>query len=217
MKLQVLEDLFVQELSELYGTEQLILKALPKMIKAAASHSLRDALADHKRETKEQIERLEKIFHSLGEGPRKIKMYPIKSALQQGEEIIDSESDAAVRDAGLIAAAQKVEHYEIAGYGAVRTHASLLGYQEAAELLQATLTEEEDMDRRLSHVAKESVNLEAARAPYGRARTGSRAMGSIHSTPSQSAGAGRLLIGLSIGAALAFFLSSSDWRKGQMR
>jgi ferritin-like metal-binding protein YciE len=213
MKLTVLEDLFVQELSELYGSEQLILKALPKMNKAAASHGLRDALADHKRETKAQIDRLEKIFHSLGDRPHKIKSFPIKSALRQGEELMDSESDAAVRDAGLIAAAQKVEHYEIAGYGAVRTHAALLGYREAAELLQTSLTEEEEMDRRLTHLAEDTVNLDAARAPYGQARTGARAMASFHTTPAETAGAGRLLMGLSIGAAIAFYLGSATWRK----
>jgi ferritin-like metal-binding protein YciE len=183
------------------------------MNKAAESTGLRDALADHKRETKDQIGRLDKIFHSLGESPRKMKAYPIKAALLKGEELMDSESDASVRDAGLIAAAQKVEHYEIAGYGAARTHASLLGYEEAAKLLQVSLTEEEEMDRRLSHVAKETVNLEAARAPYGHARTGARAMGTLHATPAETNSAGRLLVGLSIGAALAIFLNSADWRK----
>ncbi|MCU1259776.1 MAG: ferritin-like protein, partial [Bryobacterales bacterium] len=191
--------------------EQLIAKALPKMIKASASSDLRDALADHKRETKAQIDRLDKIFHSLGVGPEKMKAYPIKAALEHGETLVDAKSDAAVRDAGLIAAAQKVEHYEIAGYGAVRTHASLLGYNEAAELLQATLNEEEEMNRRLTHLAKETVNLEAARAPFGHARTGTRVMSAPHTAENGSAG--RLLIGMSIGAALAFFLGSTDWRK----
>jgi ferritin-like metal-binding protein YciE len=213
MKLTVLEDLFVQELSELYGSEQLILKALPKMIKAAASSDLRDALADHKRETKTQIDRLDKIFRSLGDKPQKMKAYPVKSTLLQGEELIHSDSDQAVRDAALIAAAQKVEHYEIAGYGAVRTHASLLGYTEAAELLQTTLNEEEEMDRRLTHLAKERVNLEAARAPYGHARTGTRAMGATQGYEDSSSSAGRLLMGLSLGAGLALLLGSANWRK----
>ena len=211
MKLTVLEDLFVQELSELYGSEELILKALSKMVKAAESSDLRDALADHKRETKTHLDRLDKIFQSLGERPEKLKAYPVKGAILQGDQLIEADSDRSVRDAGLIAAAQKVEHYEMAGYGAVRTHSSLLGYEEAAKLLQSTLDEEEAMNARLTQLAKETVNPEAARAPYGRARTGARAMGTARAADSGSAG--RLLMGLSFGAALAFFLGSQDWRK----
>ncbi len=211
MKLTVLEDLFIRELSELYGSEQLILKALPKMIKASSSSKLKDAFTTHKTQTKTHVERLEKIFDSLGEKPEKLKSYPVKGAIMYGEELIHSESDPAVRDAGLIAAGQKVEHYEIAGYGAVRTHASLLGYNDASSMLQDTLTEEEETDALLSQLAKESVNPEAARAPYGNARTGVRGSGA--SIPSEGSGAGRLLIGLSLGMALAFFLGSADWRK----
>ena len=211
MKLTVLEDLFVQELSELYGSEQLILKALPKMMKAATSSELRAALNDHKKETKTHIDRLDQIFQSLGERPEKLNVYAVKGALLNGEQLIHADSDDAVRDAGLIAAAQKVEHYEIAGYGAVRTHASLLGYEVAAGMLQSTLDEEEAMDSRLSELAEKTVNLEAARAPYGRARTGTRAMGAVRNTEDGSAG--RLLMGLSVGAAIAFYLASQEWRK----
>ncbi len=213
MKLNALEDLFVQELSELYGSEELILKALPKMIKAAQSSDLRDALADHKRETKTHIDRLDKIFQSLGEEPQKLKGYPVKGPIMMGEQLIHSDSDDSVRDAGLIAAAQKVEHYEIAGYGAVRTHASLLGYEQAASMLQSTLDEEEAMDARLTSLAKDTVNPEAARAPYGRARTGTRSMSATAGSSSEGGSAGRLLMGLSIGAAIAILLSSQDWRK----
>ncbi|MDQ6676985.1 MAG: DUF892 family protein, partial [Acidobacteriota bacterium] len=170
MKLNALEDLFVRELSELYGSEQLILKALPKMTKAASHSGLRQVLSDHRSETKDHISRLEQIFKLLGEKPEKLRAYPVKSALLEGEEIIKAkDADSSVRDAGLVAAAQKVEHYEIASYGAVRTHAALLGYEQAADLLSATLKDEHEMDSRLTQVAKEAVNPEASRAPYGRA------------------------------------------------
>jgi ferritin-like metal-binding protein YciE len=215
MKLNALEDLFVRELSELYGSEKLILKAIPKMIKAAAHPSLRQALTDHKTETKDQIARLERIFKLLGEEPQKLKSYPVTGAILQGDDLIHSkESDADVRDAALLSTAQKVEHYEIASYGAVHTHAALLGYEEAASELAVSLKEEHEMDARLTAIAKESVNLDAARAPYGRARTGKRALAKEHSSP-ESGSAGRLLVGLSIGAALAIFLGSASWRKGK--
>jgi len=215
MKLNALEDLFVRELSEIYGSEQQILKALPKMIKATAQPSLRQAFSDHKGETKDQIARLERIFKLLGEEPARLKSYPVAGVIQQGDEIIHSkESDADVRDAALLSTAQKVEHYEIASYGAVHTHAALLGYEEAAAELAVSLKEEHEMDARLTAIAKETVNLDAARAPYGRARTGKRALATAHSSP-DSGSAGRLLVGLSIGAALALFLGSANWRKGQ--
>ena len=214
MKLNALEDLFVRELSELYGSEQLILKALPKMIKAASAPPLRKAFTDHKAQTKDQVTRLERIFKLLGESPVKLKSYPVQGALQQGADFIDSkESDSSVRDAGLLSAAQKVEHYEIASYGAVHTHAALLGYEAAADLLAATLKEEHEADALLTSIAKESVNLDAARAPYGQARTGTRKLGAA--VPTESGSAGRLLVGLSIGAAIAIFLGSSSWRRGQ--
>ncbi len=214
MKLNALEDLFVRELSELYGSESLILKALPKMIKAASDSALKQAFVDHKAETKDQVSRLERIFKLLDEDPIKLKSYPVSGALDQGAEMMKSrESDSTVVDAGLLAAAQKVEHYEIASYGAVHTHAALLGYEEAADLLATTLKEEHAADARLTAIAKESVNSEAAKAPYGRARTGTRTLSSSQSREDHSAG--RLLIGLSIGAAIAFFLGSSNWRKGQ--
>lgn len=214
MKLNALEDLFVRELSELYGSEQLILKALPKMIKAAADPSLRQAFTNHKAQTKDQVTRLERIFKLLGESPIKLKSYPVQGALQQGEDFMYSkESDSSVRDAGLLSAAQKVEHFEIASYGAVHTHAALLGYESAADFLAASLKEEHEADALLTSIAKDSVNLDAARAPYGRARTGTRKFGAAPST--QSGSAGRLLMGLSIGAAIAVFLGSSSWRRGQ--
>ncbi len=213
MKLNALEDLFVRELSELYGSEQLILKALPKMIKAASATPLRQAFTDHKAQTKNQVARLEKIFQLLGESRVKLKSYPVQGALQQGEDFIHSkDSDSSVRDAGLLSAAQKVEHYEIASYGAVHTHAALLGYESAADLLAASLKEEHEADALLTSIAKDSVNLDAARAPYGQARTGIRKLGAAPA--SESGSAGRLLLGLSIGAAIAIFLGSSSWRRG---
>ena len=214
MKLNALEDLFVRELSELYGSEQLILKALPKMIKAVTDSALRQALTDHKAQTKDHVSRLDQIFKMLGDEPIKLKSYPVSGALDQGSDLVHSrESDATVRDAGLLSVAQKVEHYEIASYGAVHTHAELLGYEQAAELLSATLKEEHEADAKLTAIAKDSVNLEAARAPYGQARTGTRKLGAA--TRKEDSSAGRLLIGLSVGAAIAFFLGSASWRRGQ--
>ncbi len=214
MRLNALEDLFVRELSEIYGSERQILKALPKMIKAAAQPILRDALTAHKAETKDQIARLEQIFKLLGEEPIRLKSFPVTGAIDQGSELIKlKDSDSMVRDAALLSTAQKVEHYEIASYGAVHTHAGLLGYEQAAELLAVSLKEEHEMDKRLTMIAKEHVNLDAARAPYGNARTGTRTYATAQSTDSGSAG--RLLIGLSIGAALAIFLGSASWRKGE--
>ena len=214
MKLNALEDLFVRELSEIYGSERQILRALPKMIKGAAQPMLREALTDHKAETKNQIDRLEKIFKLLGEEPLKLKSYPVTGAIDQGDELIRAKGiDNMVRDAALLSTAQKIEHYEIASYGAVHTHAGLLGYEEAAELLAASLKEEHEMDSRLTSIATEHVNLDAARAPYGQARTGKRTYAAVQSSDSGSAG--RLLIGLSVGAAIALFLGSSEWRKGQ--
>ncbi len=214
MKLKALEDLFVRELSEIYGSEQQILKALPKMIKATAQPILREALTAHKSETKDQIARLEQIFKLLGEKPIKLKSLPVTGAIDQGSELIQSKDvDSMVRDAALLSTTQKVEHYEIASYGAVHTHAGLLGYEQAAELLATSLKEEHEMDKLLTSIAKEHVNLDAARAPYGQARTGKRLYAAAQSTNNGSAG--RLLIGLSIGAALAIFLGSASWRRGE--
>lgn len=199
MRMSALEDLFLQELNELYASERRILKALPDLQGAAADPTLRDALAAHRKETKIHVQRLDSIYRKLGIKPEKVKTLPVESALQQGREIVRTrDSDASVRDAAIIAAAQKVEHYEIAGYGCLRTHAALLGYKESSDLLDQTLKEEEAMDERLTAIATTEVNLAAAQAPFAQARTIPRASCPV---PRETAGAGRLLIGMSIGAA----------------
>ncbi len=160
MKLDSLRELFVDELKDLYNAETQLVKALPKMAKAAGSAELRTALEDHLSETEHQVERLEKIFEQLEESPKGKKCKAMTGLIEEGKEMIEAEGEEPVKDAALIAAAQRVEHYEIAGYGTVRTFAQLLGFDDAAQLLQETLDEEAAADRKLSELAK-SINMEA--------------------------------------------------------
>lgn len=161
MPMNDLQELFVNELQDLYDAEKRITKALPKMAKAADSEELSSAFEEHLAQTEEHIVRLERIFDSLGEKPRGKKCEGMEGLLEEGKEMIDEEGEAAVKDAGLISAAQKVEHYEMAGYGSVRTWAQVLGNEEAADLLQLTLDEEAAADKKLTEIA-EGLNLEAA-------------------------------------------------------
>jgi len=161
MPINDLQELFVNELQDLYDAEKRITKALPKMAKAADSEELSSAFTEHLTQTQEHIVRLERIFESLGEKPGGQKCEGMEGLLEEGREMIDEEGEAAVKDAGLISAAQKVEHYEMAGYGAVRTWAQVLGNDEAADLLQLTLDEEASADKKLTEIA-EGLNLEAA-------------------------------------------------------
>jgi len=163
MKMESLRDLFVEELKDLYNAESQITKALPKMAKAANSDELRTAFEEHLEETKGQIERLDQIFKNLGVNPKGKKCKAMEGLVEEGKEIIENGSDAdpSVLDAALISAAQKVEHYEIAGYGCVRTWAQLLGEEEAVELLQQTLDEESQTDKRLTELAESEINVEA--------------------------------------------------------
>ena len=161
MKLKTLRDLYVDELKDLYSAEQQILKALPKMIKKATAPELADAFEDHRKVTEGQVERLEKVFEMLEVSPRGKKCKAMEGLLEEGKELMSEEAEPAVMDAGLIAAAQRVEHYEMAGYGCVRTFARLLGFEEAAELLQETLDEEADADKKLTELAESVINIEA--------------------------------------------------------
>jgi len=164
MKLQSLHDLYVEELKDLYSAENQLLKALPKMAKAATAESLREAFEEHLEVTKQQVERLEKIFEGLGKTPKGKKCVAMEGLIEEGSEMIQKKDiEPEVLDAALIAAAQKVEHYEIAGYGTVRTYAKLLGEDDAAELLQETLNEEGEADEKLTSLAESQINLEAAR------------------------------------------------------
>lgn len=161
MKLATLHDLYVDELKDLYNAEHQLLKALPKMAKAASDPSLAKAFTNHLEETKAQIERLEKIFEKLDSSPKGKTCKAMKGLLEEGKDVMADDADPMVMDAALIASAQRVEHYEMAGYGCVRTYARLLGYDQAADLLQQTLDEEGAADKQLTKLAETVINAEA--------------------------------------------------------
>lgn len=160
MKLESLQDLFIEQLKDLYSAETQLTKALPKMAKAASSEELKNAFQEHLEVTKEHVSRLEQVFQELGESPKGQKCKGMEGLIEEGAETIKEDMEDAVRDAALIAAAQRVEHYEIAGYGTVRTYASLLGHDAAVTLLQQTLNEEGEADKTLTSLA-ENINVQA--------------------------------------------------------
>lgn len=162
-RLNNLDDLFLHELKDLYSAEQQILKALPKMAAAAEHQELRRALEEHERVTRDQVERLDMIADDLGFNLKGHKCKGIEGIIEEGEDLMKAEADADVLDAGLIGAAQRVEHYEIAGYGTARTYARRLGHSRAAELLQQTLDEEGTTDQQLTRIAESMVNPDAER------------------------------------------------------
>lgn len=164
MALDSLHDLYVEELKDLYNAENQLLKALPKMAKAATHPKLQTAFEEHLEVTRNQVTRLETIFKKLGESPKGKKCKAMEGLVAEGAEVIEEDGEDAVKDAALIAAAQRVEHYEMAGYGCVRTFANLLGYTEAAELLQETLDEEGDADKSLTELAESIINIDAEEA-----------------------------------------------------
>src|SRR5207249_598885 len=147
MKLDKLQKLYINELRDLYNAENQLLKALPKMAKAASSPELKQAFEKHLEQTKSHVERLEQVFEDINEKPKGKTCHGMKGLIEEGSEILQEEGDESVIDAGIIVAAQKVEHYEIAGYGSVRTFAELLGKERSAELLQTTLNEESETQR----------------------------------------------------------------------
>ena len=163
MKLENLQQLFLKELRDLYDAENQITDTLPKLIDAAHHSQLKSALQEHLQVTKQQISRLDQIFRMLNEKPKRETCKGIKGIIAEGDEIVSAGGDPSTIDAGIISAAQRVEHYEMAGYGTVRTYAQLLGQQEAARLLQQTLNEEEEADQKLTQIAS-SVNVEAKAA-----------------------------------------------------
>lgn len=156
-----LDELFMSSLQDLYDAEKQILEALPKMAKQASSRELRQALERHQRETEGQIERLEDIFEMMDQRAKGKSCEAIEGLIEEGEEMMEETDDPEVRDAGLIAAEQAVEHYEIAKYGTLRAWAEQLGMQEAAQLLQQTLDEEKRTDALLTEIAMQSVNARA--------------------------------------------------------
>jgi ferritin-like metal-binding protein YciE len=164
MKLNSLENLFVHELKDLLSAEKQLVKALPKMAKGAASEALKEAFEDHLEQTKTHVERLETIFENLGKAARAEHCKAMEGLIEEGSELIEEEGEPMVKDAALIGAAQRVEHYEISAYGTARTIAELLGNQEAVTLLQQTLDEEKETDEKLTELAMSEVNVEAAQA-----------------------------------------------------
>jgi ferritin-like metal-binding protein YciE len=163
LTLDNLENVLVLQLRDLYSAEEQLIKALPKMAEAAHSDELKSAFETHLQETEQQKARIEQVFRLLGKEPESETCEAMQGLITEGDEIIALDGDPEVKDAALIAAAQRVEHYEIAGYGCARTFAKQLGHNEVANLLQETLDEEANADKILTHVAENFVNAAAAR------------------------------------------------------
>jgi ferritin-like metal-binding protein YciE len=176
MELKSLRDLYVDELKDLYSAEKQLVKALPKMVKNATNAQLRQAFSDHLEETEGHVQRLEQIFEELDERPGGKKCVGMEGLIEEAKELLEEDAEEEVLDAGLISKAQHVEHYEIAGYGTVRTYARLLGLDEQAELLQETLDEEGAADKKLTMLSQ-TVNVEAETAEDEEEETTSRGRG----------------------------------------
>ena len=175
MKENALKELYIDELRDIYNAENQLTKALPKMAKAATSDELRAGFEEHLEQTKGHVERLERIFKELGEKPTGKKCKGMEGLVEEGAEMIkEDELDGEVLDAGLISAAQRVEHYEIAAYGCVRTYANLLGENDAAGLLEQTLKEEKETDQKLTKLA-EKINVEAEEEESGESKSKGKA------------------------------------------
>jgi ferritin-like metal-binding protein YciE len=162
MEMQTLRDLYIEELKDLWSAERMLVKALPKMAKAANHSELANAFTTHLRQTEQHVKRLEQIFDELGESPRGKKCIGMEGLIEEGQELLKEKPNPDVLDAGLISKAQHVEHYEIAGYGTARTYAETLGETRQAQLLQQTLDEEGETDKLLTQLAESSINIEAA-------------------------------------------------------
>ncbi len=164
MKMESLKDLYLEQLRDLFSAETQLVEALPKMAEAATSLDLKSGFNHHLRQTREHVMRLERIFSALGERPEGETCQGMKGLIKEGEEMAKANGEPEVIDAGLIAASQRVEHYEIAGYGTVRTYAEMLGADEAVSLLEKTLQEEEETDAKLTELAESHINAEAEMA-----------------------------------------------------
>lgn len=163
MKIETLRDLYVEQLQDLHSAETQLVQALPKMAKAAAHPQLQQAFTEHLAQTEQHVQRLEQLFAQLGSSPKGQTCKGMEGLITEGQEMIKAKGDPAAIDAGLIAAAQRVEHYEIAGYGCVRTYAQQLGEPQSVTLLQQTLDEEAQTDANLTALAEQVINLEAER------------------------------------------------------
>jgi ferritin-like metal-binding protein YciE len=164
MSLDSLQQLFLEELKDVYNAEKQILRALPRMAKAAESPELQQAFTKHLKETEVQVQRLERVFQELGQSARGKTCKGMQGLIEEGKEVLEKEGEAAVLDAALIASAQRIEHYEIAAYGCLRTYAQLLGLAQAEQLLQQTLDEEEAADKKLTELGESGINQAAAAA-----------------------------------------------------
>ena len=165
MKIESMEDLFLEQVEDLYDAEKRLVKALPKMAEASTSQSLRQAFESHLLETEGHVSRLETIFRTLGQDPKSHTCDAMKGLISEGDDVVSDIDQSPLRDAGLIAAANRVEHYEIAAYGSARTFADMLGLSEAASLLEQTLQEEKTADQKLTKLAESMINDEALRSP----------------------------------------------------
>ena len=163
-KIKSLNELFLEELGDLYNAEKQLVKAIPKMAQATVSVELRSALQGHLEQTKNQVNRLEEVFKKLGQKPRGVVCKAMKGIIEEGTEAIHKTDKCAARDAAIIGAAQRVEHYEIAGYGTAQSHAYLLEREDIGVLLNETLCEEKEADSRLNELAEGSINLKAKQA-----------------------------------------------------
>ena len=161
MDRNTLRELYIDELRDVYDAENQLVKALPKMAKASTSEDLRSGFEEHLEQTMVHVDRLEQIFSNLGEKPSGKKCKGMQGLVSEGSEVIDGDFEADVKDAALISAAQRVEHYEIAAYGTARTYAEILGEQDAAAVLEQTLEEEKETDQKLTELAEE-INVDAA-------------------------------------------------------
>jgi ferritin-like metal-binding protein YciE len=168
MKIETMDDLFLEQIEDLYDAEQRLVKALPKMAEASTSAQLRQAFESHLEQTRGHVRRLETIFREIGKDAKAETCDAMKGLIEEGEDLIDDIENTTLRDAGLIAAANRVEHYEIAGYGSAKSFAKQLGLKNAVTLLEQTLQEEKEADRKLTALAETMVNEEALRGnPVG--------------------------------------------------
>jgi len=160
-KIRTFEDLFVDELKDLYNAEQQLTRALPRMAKAATTPQLKKAIEEHLEVTREQVRRLEQVFEEIGAPAKGKTCQAMKGLIEEGQELVKEGMESEVLDAGIIGAAQRVEHYEIAGYGTVRAMAETLGHKRAVKLLDQTLKEEKAADEKLTRIAESIVNVRA--------------------------------------------------------
>lgn len=161
MRIETMDDLFIEQIQDLYDAEERLVKALPKMAEACTSSELRNAFEEHLQQTRGHVQRLEQVFSEVGKKAGGETCEAMKGLIEEGEDIIDDIKQSPLRDAGLIAAANRVEHYEMAGYGTARTMAQALGLTRSATLLEQTLEEEKQADAKLTRIAEQRVNQEA--------------------------------------------------------